>query len=475
MKSARNILKRRYLSRGLIYFLTWCMVVNTFLPVAFALEAVDVTGSAGVIGATWGDHTIIDTDHGAIIDWKNLNTTSSQSITFNQYLGGDLSSMSAVLNRVNSGAVPTQFDGALNANGRVFVVNPAGVVFGSGSIVNVSQLVASGLNMSDDAFGAVLADPAILMAFEGGEGEVRNLGSISADSVYLIGKKVVNLGSIVAPDGLVVMAAGDNVYLGQDGSNVVVELDSDPGDSAADVRNGGSISADNGKIVLAAGDRFSRAVENVGILAASAGTVTIDAARVENSGVINADGGGSINLIGSEAVVLNGSGTTTADAGTVMIEGPQLTVSDGYTPAEAPDNTLYEKWVEEQLQAGTDLELVAGSRLEGSIVVENIADGEIMGGSGDLALRTKYDTGGITFLPEFEGGPIATTIHTNNGGNVYMLAGEGGITIGDVHTEVPASDKLIEPGKIRLFTNNYGDIETGELTVEGGSYDEVSI
>ncbi|MHC4542386.1 MAG: Ig-like domain-containing protein, partial [Planctomycetota bacterium] len=56
-----------------------------------------------------------------------------------------------------------------------------------------------------------------------------------------------------------------------------------------------------------------------------------------------------------------------------------------------------------------------------------------------------------------------------------MLAGAGGITIGDVSTDVPSSDKVTDPGKIRLFTNNDGIIETGHLTVHGGSYDEVSI
>ena len=40
------------------------------------------------------------------------------------------------------------------------VVNPAGIVFGSTATVNVAQLVASGLNMSNDAFNAALADSA---------------------------------------------------------------------------------------------------------------------------------------------------------------------------------------------------------------------------------------------------------------------------------------------------------------------------
>ncbi|MEK7996824.1 MAG: Ig-like domain-containing protein, partial [Planctomycetota bacterium] len=74
-----------------------------------------------------------------------------------------------------------------------------------------------------------------------------------------------------------------------------------------------------------------------------------------------------------------------------------------------------------------------------------------------------------------QGDPVTTRIHTTAGGSVYMLAGAGGIKVGEIITEVPSNDKVTEPGRIRLFTNNYGDIDTGRLTVQGGSYDEVSI
>ncbi|KPK36837.1 MAG: hypothetical protein AMJ65_15660, partial [Phycisphaerae bacterium SG8_4] len=214
-----------------IYLLVCCLILNTSLPAVLALEAVDMGVNSGVISTTFGPHTVIDTDHGAIINWNSFDTSTGEIVEFNQFLGGVESSASAVLNRIIS-ASPTQFDGALNANGRVFVVNPAGIVFGSGSTVNVAQLVASGLNMSDAAFNAVLADPANQMEFEGGNGEVTNHGSINADKVYLIGTKVMNYMGVFATDGLMVLAAGDNVYLAQDGSQVLVEV-ADTGDGTA--------------------------------------------------------------------------------------------------------------------------------------------------------------------------------------------------------------------------------------------------
>ncbi len=477
MQILKKITKRRYLRRGIIYFLVYSVVLNTSLPVVLATPA-DGLFTIGSGTIAYGSNTTVTVDQAqSVIEWGapgsgGINTSAAESLTFLQAAG---LSNSAVLNRIMSGN-PTQFDGTLSGlDMRIFIVNPAGIIFGEGSQVNVSQLVASGLNMSNDAFSAILADESKLMVFREGEGTVQNLGSITAGSVYLIGKRVLNSGSIIAPEGLVVMAAGDRVYLGQDGSSVLVEVGTEPVDPVPDVVNEGSVTADGGTIILAAGDRFSRAISNVGALAAAAGTIIVDAARFENSGIIDADGGGAISLTATEAIVLNGDGTTTADGGSLLVEAPELTVADGYIPADAPENTLYEKWVEEQSQAGTDLELVAGSKVLGNIVVENISDGEITGGGGDIALRTKYDTGGITFLSQVEGDPVTTTIHTTAGGSVYMLAGAGGIRVGEIITEVPSSDKVTEPGRIRLYTNNYGDIDTGQLTVQGGSYDEVSI
>jgi filamentous hemagglutinin family protein len=489
MEHVRKIWTGRYLRKVIIYLLMFCLALNTSLPVVSGTP----TGAVVDIGPGGGGEANITYNTGAfenttqvdvlsnetIIDWTSLDTAGGpidarETLLFTQ--GGFTDS--AVLNRVSGAA--TQFNGDLIADGmRIFIVNPAGVIFGEGSTVNVTQLVASGLGMSNDAFHAILDNATNPMAFEGGDGEVQNSGQIQADSVYLVGKKVYNFGSIVAPEGLVVMAAGDSVFLGQDGGNVLVEVEADPMDPSADVTNAGSISAYNGIIVLAAGDTFSRAIANVGTLTASAGSITAYAARIENAGTINADAvgsdEGSISLTVSEGIVLKGAGTTTANGGTMLIDAPELTIADGYIPAEPPDNTLYEKWVEERSQAGTDLELVASSSTYGNIFVENVSDGEITGGSGDIALHTTYDTGGITFLPPTGGGPVTTAIHTTNGGSVYMLAGKGGITVGDISTDVPSYDKITEPGKIRLFTNNYGIIQTGALTVNGGSYDEVSV
>ena len=549
MQGETKNMKKQYLRRCLIYLLTWCLILNTWLPVALALESGNIVNSSGADFTTWGDHTIIETDHGAIINWNNFDTNAGQSVTFNQHLDGELSSMSAVLNRISSGAVPTEFNGILSANGRVFVVNPAGVIFGAGSTVNVTQLVASSLDITDSDFTAgnyefIAAD---------GFGEVVNSGTINAsEGVALLGSRVLNYGTIsTGPGGFVVMAAGDRVLLGEPGSKIIVEMDSvtlpDEGGAAGigDVINEstGEITSPSGTIVLASGDMFSTALD----LSSEPVRVASGVGRIEQKGTINADGigddGGSVTLTAADEVVLGAGSVTTANAGAesdsglvvvhsegrttvsagaqiaatgghlphdvvdefddvvetsveisgdyvnmagdidasatdgkrgkIVIDALNMTIADGSMPDDPPDNTVYEQWIEGQSYASTDVELVAHSRTEGNIVAEPMSDGVIEGGSGDIVLRTTYDTGGITFLPGADG--YAAAIHTTEGGNVYMLAGEGGITIGDIFTEVPSNDKITEPGKIRLLTTNYGDVETGALTVEGGSYDEVSV
>jgi filamentous hemagglutinin family protein len=557
MKTNRTISAKYLIRVATTYLLTYCMLFNS--TIVKALNSSDLAGHNGRLiggsaGSTWGDNTVLNTENGAILNWNNFNTSSGQTVKFNQYTDGTLSSTSAVLNRISSGSA-TQFNGSLTGNGIVYVVNPAGVYFGAGASVNVNQLVASGLSMSDSDFQAVLDNTNNLMIFNGGgHGNVTNSGTITANSVYLIGKNIINSGTINCPAGTVLLATGDGVYLHQDAGSIFIEVNAD----VSNITNSGTITANNGQIIMAAGDIFSSAITNSGTLAAAGGTIIAKAPVIQNSGTINVsnttgDGGyvnlkameeleftgtsivmanagtgnsganggdiiaksddaitvqngaqfqtkggsytnssgltedttyngGKVDIIG-ESVYINGgtvdasttaasytvsSETVTPKKGSWVIDAPTLTIAAGAKPTTATENTLYENWIEAQSQAGTNLEMVAHSTTEGTVITVQPMT-ELTGGSGDIAFRTKYDTGGIDF------GSNPATIHTTGGGNIYMLAGSGGISAGNIISDIPSSDKTTEPGKIRLFTNNGGDITTGKLSVTGGSYDEVSI
>lgn len=368
MKRIKAISKGRCGRRAIVYLLVCCLVFNTSLRRVLATPTgarPDLNGG-GSFSVTYNtgayDHTtLVNVLTGrTVINWDSLDTAGGpadvrETLAFMQTGATN----AAVLNRVSGPA--TEFYGDLSAPGmRIFMVNPAGIIFGSGATVNVSQLVASGLNMSNSAFNSYLDDPVNnVMVFAGGNGNVTNYADITADSVYFIGRKVYNSGAIQAPNGLVVMAAGDEVHLSENGSSVSVVV-SELGDGTADVSNSGDVTADNGKIILAAGDTFSRAVSNVATLAASGGEVTMQAAIVENNGPItvsnsNPEGNaGAVSLTGSEGVSIGTvspadieanaetevEGGTAGDGGSVTIETDGLFKLDGSSSITANGGSL---------------------------------------------------------------------------------------------------------------------------------------
>src|SRR6202012_5128870 len=84
-------------------------------------------------------------------------------------------SNAVALNRV-TGSDPSSILGSLTANGKVFLVNPNGVLFGANAQVNVGGLVASTLNIANADFMAVR------YSFSGtGGGAVLNGGGINAN------------------------------------------------------------------------------------------------------------------------------------------------------------------------------------------------------------------------------------------------------------------------------------------------------
>jgi len=590
MEKLRKKIRRRCFRKVVIYFLIWCMVLNTSLPAVLAgptggtFVAVSPDGVFGTINQQVENATKVEVAAlQSVIEWTSLDTVGGatgdrESLNFSQ----NGVTNSAVLNRVMSG-LGTQFYGDLNAEAgmRIFIVNPAGIVFGQGSTVNVTQLIASNLDISNSQFLA--GDYEFAGDIDGVEVNERlgviNSGTIGAEGltegVALIGQKILNTGTIMTTaGGFVVMAAGDRVLLGNPGSKIVVEMDSvalTGPEGFGNVVNEGGITAPGGTVVLAAGDIFStaldvRVVSGVGSVVqdgdinadsddGDGGSVTLTAGdeviladgsfTTANGGESNAganggeviayasdshnydaivdfDAGAKIEVMGGspedptillpedtvekfdgglaelsgDHIYFDGSVDVTSESfdipnpenvfetikftpegGTLHIDPVSLVLADGAIPDDgAAIDTFYEEELESYSQAGMN------TILEGDfdIIVEHMStDGVIEGGSGDIALRTVYDTGGIEFMPNPGTGLIETAIHTEavfeeGGGSIYMLAGSGGIKTGDLSTGIRQKDKVSEPGHIRLLTTNGGDIETGEMIVEGGSYVEIS-
>ena len=201
--------------------------------------------------------TIDQSSHKAAIDWDSFSIGKQGSVRFNQP-GKD----SAALNRVTGNEV-SDIRGALQANGRVFLINPNGVSFSPGARVDVGSLVASTLDISVQDF----IDGNY--TFEGdSSASITNAGAIKAadgGTVALIAANIVNTGTIDTPAGETLMGAGSRVRLDL-GGPVPIEVEQARLDTLID--QGGAIRADGGMVYLtakAAGELTASVINHTGI------------------------------------------------------------------------------------------------------------------------------------------------------------------------------------------------------------------
>jgi filamentous hemagglutinin family protein len=306
------------------------MLFNVSLPVILAgpVKPTVVEGAA-TFDQSGNTTTITTATNQTIINYDSFDVFSHETANFIQPY-----SSSNVLNRINS-AQPTALDGTILSNGGVYWLNPAGVIIGEGAYINVSKFIAAAHDMSNSDFLNGVD------RFAGGSGIVENRGQIIAETIAaLVGGQVTNTGSITCPDGYVVMAAGDNVLLGQSGSDVFVEISSPEAPDKPDfqltpqVTNEGTVDAAGGKIILAvAGDAFARPMmANLGSLSTSAaegdaGDIILQAGdgQIDNTGSITAQSdsgaGGTVTATASEVVNSGTVDVSGAQGGTVAFEG----------------------------------------------------------------------------------------------------------------------------------------------------------
>jgi filamentous hemagglutinin family protein len=178
----------------------------------------------------------------AAIDWHSFDIGRDASVVFVQP-----SSRATVLNRVTGGEV-SQIFGRLQANGRVFLLNPYGIVFGRDARVDVAGLVASTAGLRNDDFTAGrwrFATPGAAGAQLVNEGTITvREGGLAA----FVAPSVVNRGSITARLGRVALAGGAAFTLDPYGDRLV-QL-AVPDAQLARVVNSGTLSADGGSVQL---------------------------------------------------------------------------------------------------------------------------------------------------------------------------------------------------------------------------------
>jgi filamentous hemagglutinin family protein len=412
--------------------------------------------------------TLINQHTDAItINWQNFDIAAGETVTF---LQPDANSYA--LNRVLTGD-GTQINGQLNANGRVFVLDANGVLFGESARVNVGSLVASTLDISDADF----ANGHFSFEGQGNAGKVTNLGSITvADTgaVALLGGQVSNQGVIRARLGNVALAAGNKVTLDFAGDGLL-NVQVDESTAQALVNNGGLIQADGGSVLMtahASDALLQTVVNNTGVIEARTlqerdGKIMLlgsfDGGTVQVAGKLDASApnggdGGFIETSGA-IVKISGNAEITAaapqgEAGTWLLDPTNLEIS--YRADGVDDNVshAHSQTLQNSLIGGTNvvLETAASGNQAGNIT---LVDPLVWSGNATLAL----------------------TAHNHILFNNYLHAPDGGLILsagGDIAT---ATEGHINVGTFTLLDGDWEQIAANlptfiarDFRLEGGSF-----
>ena len=368
-----------------------------FGTVAWALPqgGVVVNGQAGMSTPGVGQLNV-QASNGAIINWQKFSIGAGETTRFLQP-----SASSSVLNRV-VGADMSSILGQLQGNGRVFLINPQGIVIGAGARIDTNSFIASTLDLSDADFLA-----GKLRFFAGSNaGSIRNAGVISAGPggrVALIAPDIENSGIIQATGGQILLAAGRRLEISSlDFEGVTFEVQA-PADS---VLNLGKLLADNGAVQVFAGS-------------------------LRHSGEIRAnrmvqDADGSIRLSGSNEVTLTSDSSTRSDGlfgGSIVVQSREGTTRvAGQVSATGSDGKGGQIQLLGQRVAVDHATVDASGRTGGGQI---LIGGDYQGNNADVQNASRVYVGANANLK-------VDALQSGNGGRVIVWADENTIYAGQL-------------------------------------------
>ncbi|MCK5924758.1 MAG: filamentous hemagglutinin N-terminal domain-containing protein, partial [Methylococcales bacterium] len=354
----------------------------------------------------------------AIINWGQFNISPTEITKFIQQ-----NPQSAVLNRV-IGQDPSKILGHLLSNGKVFLINPNGIVFGTNSVVDTQGLIASTLNISNKDF------------LKGNYHFVAENES----------SRLVNQGVIRA---------------GSQGNIILI---------APDIENSGVISTDGGKIILAAAStltvtnldephiRFQiqspkNSILNLGEILANGGAINLFANNIHHSGALNAntaeiDRQGRIKLVASNTIEIDDKSVISANhshqtGGMIQITGKNITLGD-------------ESQVEANGQTGGGDILTGGDYRGENANIKNATTTTLGSKVNIRANATHYNKGGKVIIWSDD----TTVVHGNIEAKGGEYSGDGGFV------EVSGKQHLTMDGFVDV-TAKKG--KTGQLLLDPGS------
>jgi len=356
----------RILKNGKISLVVSALLGSVNICFAAPSDGVVTSGSANITQN--GSVTSINQfSQKASINWRTFSIAQGETVNFNQP-----NVNSITLNRI-IGNEKTIINGALNANGQVWLLNSNGVLFGKNARVNTAGILASTKNLSDDDFNS---DNYI---FKGNSHEsVINLGEIDiTNSGYatLLANNVSNEGVITAVKGKVHLIGASEVSISLNG-NSLVELTVKKGVLDALVENKGAVYAKGGEIYLttnAVDELLKGVVNNTGVLEANSfddllGKIELFAhgGEVQVGGILKAESG-FIETSGKEFKV---SDDAIIKAKQWLIDPVDITIESTGSTSDLAGSSIKASFIESTLNAGTGVTLTATNDIN---VNENIS------------------------------------------------------------------------------------------------------
>lgn len=373
-----------------------------------------------------GNNFTITTSRLAIINYTSFNVGSQDTVRFVQP-----DAQSRVLNRI-TGMMPTTIEGRIDANGRVYWINPAGVTFGQGAVVNVGQFFAAAGQMADRDFITGL-DRVTNM-----NGVVNNKGTINAGSVTLAGGVVSNSGTVRGLEGSVVFASGDEVVVQQRGtdssSGLTVRVAGDANRSAAaGVTNTGTVTATR-RVAFASGDVASLAINNAGTVRSQSISMSAPQGNVLVGGNVDASSstarGGNISISGDRVALVNANVDASGATG-----GGQINIGGNLRGSAGPVQNAQTVYVNP---------------------TSNISASATQNGSGgQVVIWSEQAT-------NFQGSAQASGAGANGSGGLIETSSRGQLNVSNVLVSTAASGTgqaglwLLDPSDITIV-NNAGD------------------
>ncbi len=379
--------------------------------------------------------TIQQNESQAMLHWETFNVGRNTTVSFDQSLGGSDSSKWIAFNKIfDPSGAPSQILGSIKAQGQVYVLNQNGIIFGAGSQVNVRSLVASSLPINDNLVSqGLLNNPDSQFLFTGlaspaftpptpltangriGDIVVEKGAVISATAnaentggrVMLVGPNVTNAGSLSAPSGQVILAAGLQVGVTAHSADLglaVTDINQLPHLRGLDVYVG------------AIGD-YGALARNSGIIETARGSVMMTGKDVRQLGVIDSTTSvslnGRIDLLASYGAIVNSGYVATESTSSV----PYLYQSTGtVTLGQGSVTRILPETVSTEKAVGTELALRSQINLQGR-AIHLESDATVLAPSASLVAQA----GSWKYVDPSDTKPIPIFLYT--GGQIQLDRG----------------------------------------------------